>query len=158
MLELAFANAGIAEQNVWNRFSQAKAAFWLTPSYRFNINEDPEVIDIIDAMAVVRMTFNSKLVDSTNYFDGGLKLQWIHNRISFAVEGILRYLTEKPETQTKGYTFKTDISFGYKINDFVTFKTSVGSNFDGNSIHYDDPKKIFIVGGLNFGFSNFLKN
>jgi hypothetical protein len=40
----------------------------------------------------------------------------------------------------------------------VTIQATFGSNFDGNSTHYTDPKKkYFAVGGFNLcGFSNLL--
>lgn len=157
ILEFSIANARVAENSRWEDLKNAKTAIWLTPSFRFNVNKDPTIIDIIDVMAVARITFNNKMVDTSDYFDGGLKLQWIHNRINLSAEGIIRYLTNKPEKQKKGYTWRSDVSFSYKVNDFITFKTTFGSNFDGNSLYYSEPKKMFVVGGFNFGFSNYFK-
>lgn len=157
MLEFAIANASVAGDNVWNKLQSAKTAIWLTPSYRFNVNKDPEVIDFIDVMAVARITVNAKNVDSSNYVDVGAKLQWVHNRLSVSGEGILRYLTQKPQNQAKNYTLRTGFTLSYKINEMITFKATFGSNFDGNSTHYSDPDKMFAVGGFQFGFSNFLK-
>lgn len=157
MLELAVADAGISEQSKWNKLTNAKTALWLTPSYRFNINQDPEVIDFIDIMGVARYTFNSRQVDSSDYLDAGLKLQWLHNKISFSAEGVMRYLTEKPATFTKNYTYRADVAFNYKVSDLITFKVTFGTNFDGNSAHYSDPKKMFAVGGFNFGFGDLFK-
>ncbi|MFN8242765.1 MAG: hypothetical protein U0X40_01820 [Ferruginibacter sp.] len=158
MLELAIANASVAGNNEWNKLQSAKTAIWITPSYRFNINKDPKVIDFIDLMAVARITLNAKNVDTSNYVDAGAKLQWTHNKLSVSGEGIYRYLTNKPATVKKGYTFRTDFTLSYKLNDMVTFTATFGSNFDGNSTHYSDPSKMFAVGGFHFGFSNFLKN
>jgi len=157
MLEFAIANASVAGDNVWNKLQSAKTAIWLTSSYRFNINKDPEVIDFIDIMAVARITVNAKNVDSSNYADVGAKLQWVHNRLSVSGEGVLRYLTHKPQNQAKGYTLRTGFTLSYKINEMITFKATFGSNFDGNSTRYSDPDKMFAVGGFQFGFSNFLK-
>ncbi len=157
MLEFAIANASIAGDNVWSKLQSAKTAIWLTPSYRFNVNKDPEMIDFIDIMAVARITINAKNVDSSNYADVGAKLQWVHNRLSVSGEGVLRYLTHKPKNQVKGYTLRTGFTLSYKINEMITFKATFGSNFDGNSTHYSDPDKMFAVGGFQFGFSNFLR-
>jgi len=157
MLEFAVANASIAANSNWQDLQSAKTAIWLTPSYRFNINKDPEIIDFIDLMAVVRVTINSKSTDTSNYIDAGGKLQWVHNKLSLSAESIFRWLSNKPENQAKAYTVRTDVTISYKLNDVVTFKATFGSNFDGNSTHYSDPSKIFAVGGFHFGFSNFLK-
>ena len=157
MLELSIANASVAGNNNWNKLQSAKTAIWLTPSYRFNINKDPEIIDFIDIMMVARITINAKNVDTSSYADVGAKLQWVHNKLSISGEGILRYLTKKPQSQLKGYTLRTGFTLSYKMNDMVTFKATFGSNFDGNSTHYSDPGKMFAVGGFQFGFSNFLK-
>ncbi len=157
LLEFAIANASVAGNNNWNKLQSAKTSIWLTPSYRFNVNKDPEMIDFIDMMAVLRLTINAKNVDSTSYADLGGKLQWVHNKLSVSGEGIFRYLTNKPQNQKKNYTVRTAFTLSYKLNDLVTFKATFGSNFDGNSTHYSDPSKMFAVGGFHFGFSNFLK-
>lgn len=157
MMEFAIANASVAGGNSWNALQSAKTAIWLTPSYRFNVNKDPEVIDFIDLMAVVRITINASNADSSNYLDAGAKLQWVHNKLSVSGEGIFRYLTNKPSSQKKGYTLRTGFTLSYKLSDWVTFKATFGSNFDGNSTRYSDPKKMFAVGGFHFGFSNFQK-
>lgn len=157
MLELAAANASVAEESRWKNLSSAKTSIWITPSYRFNINKDPTITDLIDLMAVARITFNSKNIDSSDYVDAGGKLQWIHNRLSLSGEAIFRYLTKKPDDQQKKHTFRTAFSLSYKLNELVTFQATFGSNFDGNSTKYDDPSKMFAVGGFNFGFSNFFK-
>ncbi|MFT3981622.1 MAG: hypothetical protein QM687_14200 [Ferruginibacter sp.] len=158
MLELAFANACVAPGNVWNDWVNAKTSLWITPSFRFNINKDKEMADFIDIMAVARCTFNSSKVDTTDYVDVGGKLQWIHNRISFSFEGIYRSLSKKPANLQKGHTFRSAFVLGYKVNDIITFQASFGTNFDGNSTTYSDPKKMFAVAGFNFGFSNLFKN
>ena len=155
MLELAVANASVASDSKWDQLKSARTAIWLTPSYRFNVNKDPEIIDFVDLMAVVRMTFNSKEADSSHYVDAGGKIQWTHNRLSFSGEAIYRFLSKKPETQLKNHTFRTAFTFSYKMNELVTFQATFGSNFDGNSTTYSDPRKMFAVGGFNFGFSNF---
>ena len=157
MLEFAVANASVAANSSWNNLQSAKTAIWLTPSYRFNVNKDPEIIDFIDLMAVARVTINAKNADTSNYIDAGGKLQWVHNKLSVSAESIFRWLSNKPPNQAKAYTVRTDMTFSYKLNDVVTFKATFGSNFDGNSTHYTDPSKMFVVGGFNFGFSNFLK-
>ena len=157
MLELAVANAGLAQDNRWKDMANAKTSIWLTPSYRFNINKDPSIINFIDIMAVARFTFNSKRVDSSDYVDIGGKLQWIHNRLSLSTEAIYRRLSEKPKSVLKKYTFRTAFTLSYKMNDVITFQASFGSNFDGNSNTYSDPSKMFAVGGFNFGFNDWFK-
>ncbi len=158
LLEFAIANASVAGNNNWNKLQSAKTSIWLTPSYRFNVNKDPETIDFIDLMAVLRVTINAKNVDSSSYADFGGKLQWVHNKLSVSGEGVFRYLTTKPQNQKKNYTVRTAFTLSYKLNNLVTFKATFGSNFDGNSTHYSDPSKMFAVGGFHFGFSNFLKS
>jgi hypothetical protein len=158
MLQLSAAIADVAVNDKFDSIRNVKSSIWITPSYRFNVNSDPTLIDFIDIMAVARLTFNNRIVDSSNYIDGGLKLQWIHDRISLSVESVGRYLTKKPAIQMKNYTWRSDLSFSYKLNQFVTFKSSFGTNFDGNSYHYSEPKKLFIVGGFNFGFIPFFKS
>ncbi|MDR3679611.1 MAG: hypothetical protein P4L41_06580 [Flavipsychrobacter sp.] len=160
MLELAAADAVIVQNNEWKSTANAKGMIWLTPSWRINTRpqQNATVIDYLDIMAVARLTLNNQMADSSNYFDGGVQLQYTHNKISISSEYVLRVLTDKPETVKSNSTWRADFSLDYKINAFVTFKITLGSNFDGNSIHYSDPKKIFALGGFNFGFSNFIKN
>jgi hypothetical protein len=155
MLELAVANARIVADNKWDNVINAKTSVWLTPTYRFNINKDPTVIDFIDLMAVGRFTFNSSNVDSSDYADVGGKLQWIHNRLSLSAECVYRFLTKKPVNWRQNYTYKAGLTFSYKLNEMVTFKTTIGGNFDGNSSHYGDPSVMMIIAGVNFGISGF---
>ena len=157
MMEFAIGNAAIIQNNEAKNITSAKTAIWLTPSYRINTRKDPKVIDFLDFMAVLRMTFNNSKVDVTDYFDIGAKIQYTHNRFSLSGEYIARMLTEKPTTVESKWTNRVDLSFDYKINDLITFKATFGRNFDGNSVHYSDPQKIFAVGGVNFGFGEFLK-
>ncbi|MGE8535822.1 MAG: hypothetical protein ACN6OJ_14635 [Chryseobacterium sp.] len=157
MLEFAIANASLAVESQWKQFKSAKTSIWITPSYRFNINKDKESSDFFDIIAVSRMTFNAKQTDVSNYYEFGGKLQWIHNRISISGEYISRYLSEKPDTMLKNHTSRMAFSFAYKLTDNFTFQMSMGSNFDGNSTTYSDPAKMFVVGGLNFGFSSLFK-
>jgi hypothetical protein len=153
MLEFSWATAKIASDAEWSDMTTAKTALWLTPSYRFNVNEDPAIIDMIDIMAVARWTDNDDAVDESDYLDAGGKLQWIHERISLSYEAIYRYGTKKPDDVKKKYTYRTGLTFSYKLNELVTFKTTFGQKFNGTSTEYDDPRKMFLVGGFNFGFS-----
>jgi hypothetical protein len=157
MLEFALANASIVQNNESGNIANAKTAIWLTASYRINTRRDPTVIDFLDFMAVLRMTFNNSKVDVADYVDIGAKVQYTHNRFSFSGEYIARMLTEKPNTVESKWTNRLDVSFDYKINDLITFKATFGRNFDGNSVHYSDSPKLFAVGGVNFGFGEFLK-
>lgn len=153
MLEFAGASARIASNLEWNDMVLAKRAFWLTPSYRFNVNEKQNGIDIIDLMAVARWTSNVDLVDASDYLDAGGKIQYIHERWSVAYEAIYRYATKKPDNVEKAYTYRTGLTFTYKLNDLVTFKVTGGRKFNGNTLEYDEPQRMFIVGGFNFGIS-----
>ncbi len=153
MLELAGASARIASNLEWNDMVLAKRAFWLTPSYRFNVNEKQDGIDIIDVMAVARWTSNVDLVDPSDYLDAGGKIQYIHERWSLSYEAIYRYATKKPDNVEKSYTYRTGLTFSYKLNDLVTFKVTGGKKFNGNTLEYDEPQRMFIVGGFNFGIS-----
>ncbi len=157
MLEFAMANAAIVQNNEWKEIENAKTAIWLTPSFRINTRKDPSVIDFLDIMAVWRMTWNSSKVDKTDYFDAGIKFQYTHNKVSISGEYIARMLTEKPATVASKWTNKLDVSLDYKLSSTLTFKATFGRNFDGNSVHYSDPEKMFAVGGINFGFGDFLK-
>ena len=157
MLELSFANARITNDGSWDNMHNARTSVWLTPSYRFNVNEDPSVIDFIDFMMVARYTNNNNDVDEADYFDAGAKLQWIHQRLSLSAEAIYRYSTKSIEGQDKKYTNRTALTLSYKLNDLITFKTTFGSNFNGTTAEYDNPDPMFIVGGFNFGFSDLLK-
>lgn len=157
MLEFAIANAAIVQNNEWKEMENAKTAIWLTPSFRINTRKDPSVIDFLDIMAVLRMTWNNSRVDKTDYFDAGIKFQYTHNKISISGEYVARMLTEKPATVASKWTNKLDVSFDYKLSSTLTFKATFGRNFDGNSVHYSDPEKMFAVGGINFGLGDFLK-
>jgi hypothetical protein len=157
MLELAVGNAAVIQNNQWKELKNAKTAIWLTPSYRINTRKDPTVIDYLDFMGVIRMIWNNSAVDMSDYFDAGFKLQYTHNRFSLSGEYIARMLTEKPVSVESKWTNRLDLSFDYKLNSFVTFKATFGRNFDGNSVHYSDPGKMFAVGGINFGFGDLLK-
>jgi hypothetical protein len=157
MLELAVGDAFVIQNNIWKQARNAKTAIWLTPSYRINTRKDPSVIDYLDFMGVIRMIWNNSAVDESDYFDAGLKLQYTRNRFSLSGEYIARMLTKKPDNIQSKWTNRLDLSFDYKLNSFVTFKATFGRNFDGNSVHYSDPGKMFAVGGINFGFGDLLK-
>jgi hypothetical protein len=157
ILEVALGNSSIVQDNQWKDTRNAKTALWVTPSYRFNTRKDPSVIDYLDVMAVLRWTWNDREVDSSDYSDIGAKLQYTHNRFSLSAELIARKLSNKPATISSEWTNRLDLSIDYKINELITFKFTLGRNFDGNSVHYSDPGKMFAVGGFHFGFSNFFK-
>lgn len=153
MLELAFADARIVVNNSFDNISYGKTAVWLTPSCRFNINKDPSVINFFDIMAVVRLTVNAANVDSLNYIDVGGKIQWTRNRVSLASEFIYRQSAESTVSFGSSYTYKTDFTLSYKLNEMVTFKTTLGKNFDGHSTEFNKPAALFIVGGFSFGIN-----
>lgn len=151
-LDIAGAVCGIFQQNQWNRFQYAKTSLWLTPSYRwFNLNNLKQYFDV---MAVVRVTFNDKLADVSNYIEAGIRGQATLNRWGISAEGVFRALSQKPEMVQENYSWRSDVSIDYKLSHTVTFKFTFGTNFDGNSTHFSDPKKMFALGGFNFGFGD----
>jgi len=156
ILEFAYGSAIIFQNNKWNNAQQAKSAIWLTPSYRWQVNTDPKNISLLDLVGVVRFTFNNTRdgVDIANYFDLGLKTDYTHNKWSFSMEGVYRKASEKPINARKDHTYRLVSSLDYKLNDTITFKFAFGTNFDGNTATYNDPKEMFAVGGLNLGIFN----
>ena len=111
-------------------------------------------MSLLDLIGVFRLTVNNKAdkVDTADYFDAGMKLQFTHNRWSLSAEGVYRHASKVPASVNRKYTYRFVTSLDYKLSDAITFKFSFGSNFDGNTATYSDPKKMFAVGGLNFGF------
>ncbi len=156
ILEFAAGSAFVFQNNKWSGFEHAKTGIWLTPSYRWQVNKDGQTISLLDLIGVVRLSFNNQKdsVDVANYFDAGIKLQYTHNRLSIAAEGVYRHASELPDGARKKYTYRLVSSLDYKITETITFKFSFGTNFDGNTATYSDPKKMFAVGGLNFGIFN----
>lgn len=159
MLEFAAGSGTVFENNQWNSWKNAKAAFWLTPSWRKDISKDGKDIALFDFMLVFRYTINNKKdsVDIADYFDSGLKGQLIKNRWSGSVECVGRWASEVPEAVKSKFTYRLALSADYKITEDITFKFSFGSNFDGNTATYTNPKEMFALGGVNFGFGNLLK-
>jgi hypothetical protein len=153
LLEMAAAEAILFEDSEWRQPAHAKAAVWLTPSYRWDVSdENSESISLLDAMGVLRYTLNNKKdsVDISNYFDAGTKAKFTRNRWSASVEGVYRYATEvDSEKAQKNYTYRLTFSFDYKINELLTVKANFGTTFNGNTTTYTDPKKIFAIAGLN---------
>jgi hypothetical protein len=157
MLEFAFGESVVFQNNQWKDITQTKAAIWLTPSYRWEAKtNDKDNFTLIDLLGVLRYTFNNKkdIVDISNYFDAGVKTQILHNRIGFSLEAVYRYATEKPQDVKKNYTYRLVTSFDYKVSDLITFKFSFGTNFNGNISTYSEPKNMFALGGVNFGIFN----
>jgi hypothetical protein len=156
ILELAAGAAFVFQESAFNAGKYAKSAIWLTPSYRWQVNKDGENISLLDWAGVLRFTFNNKKdsIDISDFFDAGTKLQFTHNRWSCSLEGVLRYATKTPSTVKRNYTYRFVSSIDYKITDAITFKFSFGTNFDGNTKTYSDPKQMFAVGGINLGIFN----
>jgi hypothetical protein len=156
ILEFAAGSAFIFQNNSLDSGKHAKTSVWLTPSYRWELNKDGDNISLLDVAGVLRLTFNNKKdsVDVANYLDAGIKFQYTHNRWSLSAEGVYRHASKVPEGVKKKYTYRFVTSLDYKMSDAVTFKFSFGSNFDGNTATYTDPKKMFAAGGLNLGIFN----
>ncbi len=152
MLELALGQALVFQESNFNEDAFAKSAFWLTPSYRWDVSNGQQ-INLVDVMGVVRYTINNQSagVDVANYVDAGLKGAVTKGNWSGSLEYIYRYASNTPAGQMKNYTYRLTAGIDYKITDQITFKFNFGTNFDGNTTTYSDPKKIFALGGLNFG-------
>jgi hypothetical protein len=154
ILEFAAGQALVFQDNNYNDVALAKTAIWLTPSWRWDAsNANSDNISLIDAMGVVRYTFNNQdaHVDVADYLDLGVKGAFTQNRWSGSLEYVNRRASKLPTGQQKKYTYKLTVGLDYKLTDAITFKFTFGTNFDGNTATYTDPKKMFAVGGLNFG-------
>jgi hypothetical protein len=153
MLEFAFGEASVFENNEFKNVKFAKTAFWLTPSYRWNVAKNKQNISLVDFMGVLRYIINNKRdsIDVTDYLDAGVKGQFTHNKLSGSIEFVGRWLSNKPPTVKSKWTYRLATSIDYKINETLTFKFTFGTNFDGNTATYTEPKKMFAIGGLNFG-------
>lgn len=156
ILEFAAGSAYIFQGSALDSGKYAKTAIWLTPSYRWQLNKDGDNVSLLDWAAVLRLTFNNKKdsIDVSDYFDAGTRLQFTHNRWSCSIEAVYRYATKTPPTLKRNYTYRFMSSIDYKISDAITFKFSFGTNFDGNTKTYSDPKQMFAVGGFNLGIFN----
>ena len=159
MLEFAVGNGTVFENNQWSNWRNGKTAFWLTPSWRKNISKDGKDISLFDFMLVFRYTINNKKdsIDIADYFDCGLKGQFIKNKLSGSVEFVGRWASDVPKTIKSKYTYRLALAADYKITADITFKFAFGSDFDGNTSTYNNPKEMFALGGINFGFGNLLK-
>jgi hypothetical protein len=153
LLEMAAAEAILFENSEWRQPAHAKAAIWITPSYRWDVSdENSESVSLLDIMGVLRYTLNNKKdsVDMSNYFDAGAKCKFTHNRWSASGEGVYRYATEVDSEKVKeNYTYRLTASFDYKINELLTLKANLGTTFNGNTSTYTDPKKVFAIAGIN---------
>jgi hypothetical protein len=139
------------EGNEWDAWHYAKFSGWTTLSYKWNLDKRFGEVNLLDAMLLVRYTGNDLKVDSTNYLDVGVKLQYTYDKLTVSGEGIYRKLNKIPTSVKTDFTYKAAINVEYVLTDRLTLKTSIGRNFDGNSAVYDQPNgKLFAVGGLNF--------
>jgi len=151
MLEFAAGQASVFQKSEWSGIAHAKTTVWLTLSWRINFSKID--LTLVDFLGVIRFTINNKKdsVDISNYFNMGVRTQVTQNKWSSSVEFISRWATDVPATTKKKYTYRLAIGIDYKISDALTFKFSFGSNFDGNTKTYTDPKQMFVLGGLNIG-------
>jgi hypothetical protein len=152
-LELAAAGVTIFQQNQWNMSHFGKSGIWLTPAYRLNImkGDQNDLTQSIDFMGVFRYIWNDKKVDTASYLDMGAKLQFNRTAWNASAEWVARHASEVPDTIHSHWTNSWLVSFSYTINQLATLKFSFGSNFDGNTHTYSQPKNMFVVGGVNFG-------
>lgn len=159
MLELAAGEALVFQNNQTGSPAHAKAAIWLTPSYRQILVADETTTEMIDFMGVIRFTFNNKAagIDVADYFDAGTRIQYTRNRASFSLEAVYRRASEVPAGVSKNYTWRFVSSFDYKINELITFKFAFGGNFNANTATYTRPKDMVLLGGLSLGLFNQFK-
>jgi hypothetical protein len=157
MLEFDAGQAYVFQDNAYSKAALAKSAIWLSPSYRWDVSNNNQTISLLDLMGVIRYTFNntSANVDVANYFDAGLKGAYTENKWAGSLEFIYRHASAIPVGYSKDYTYRLTAGMSYKLSDMITFTFNFGTNFDGNTVNYSDPKKMFAIGGLNFGFLNF---
>jgi hypothetical protein len=157
MLEFNAGQAIIFQDNTFDNATFAKTALWLTPSYRWDVAGTGNQVSLLDLMGVLRYTFNNRGagVDVANYFDYGVKGAITQGRWSGSLEYVLRDASQKPVGEDKAYTYRLSAGLNYKLTDQITFSFNFGTNFDGNTVTYSDPKKMFAVGGLNFGLPSF---
>lgn len=155
-LEFAAGEALVLQNNQFKKTTHAKTSFWLTPSYRWQLESKKGDVKLFDLMGVIRYTLNNTKdsVDVSNYFDAGLKVQYTKNVFSFSFEGVYRRATELPPGFSKNHTWRWITNFDYKINDLLTFKFCFGGNFNGNVAEYTNAKDMFAIGGLNLGLFN----
>ena len=156
MLEFAAGEALVFQENKFSNATHAKTSFWLTPTYRWQMESSKNEINLFDLMGVLRYTINNSKegVDVSNYFDAGSKIQYTTNKSSFSFEGVYRYASKLPMGFSKKSTWRWVSSFDYKISDIVTFKFTFGTSFNGNTTTYTKSKDIFALGGLNLGLFN----
>jgi hypothetical protein len=153
ILEVAAAGVTVLQNNEWKQSHHGKTAIWITPSYKFRLENktDPKDVKSIDFMGVIRYVLNDKAVDTGDYLDLGLKFQYNKNRWNFSFEYCGRHASEVPQNVKSKWTNSWISSFNYTINETATLKFSFGSNFDGNTRTYTQPNKMLAIGGINLG-------
>ena len=137
-----------------NNFSHAvfsKMGIWLTPSYRWDMSNNINHVQSIDALGVFRYTWNDKRVDSASYLDLGMKVQYNYDKLAVSAEGVLRFATPKPLNTKSAWTYRAVANIEYTLVENITLKLTVGTNFDGNTRTYTDPKQMIGLVGLDFG-------
>jgi hypothetical protein len=159
MIELAAAHGMVFQNNEWTGFASAKTSVWLTPSYSIKIpTANENQIHLLDILAVGRFTKNYASVDIADYYlDAGMKLQYSFNKFSLSYEGIGRYASIVPIGIKSKWTYRSVVNADYTLLGDITLKVTFGTNFDGNTTTYTDPKKIFAVAGINIGILDLIK-
>jgi hypothetical protein len=149
ILEVAYSGVYHLQNNVWDNAVFAKSGLWLTPSYRVDFSKNDD-FQSIDFLGIARYLWNDKLVDKTNYFDSGFKLQYNRNNLSASVEGIYRYASTLPEGVKSKWTNSWIANINYLITEDISVRFSFGSKFNGNTTTFDQPQGLIVMGGLNF--------
>lgn len=150
---LDFAAAGMAvfQENNFSHAVFSKMGIWLTPSYRWDMSNNINHVQSIDALGVFRYTWNDKRVDSASYLDLGMKVQYNYDKLAVSAEGVLRFATPKPLNTKSAWTYRAVANIEYTLVENITLKLTVGTNFDGNTRTYTDPKQMIGLVGLDFG-------
>jgi hypothetical protein len=154
ILELAYSGVYHLQNNVWDNAVYAKSGLWLTPSYRLDFSKKNSkgcpVFQSIDFLGIARYLWNDELVDKSNFFDAGFKLQYNREKLSASLEGIYRYASTLPEGVISNWTNSWIANVNYLITEDISVRFSFGSKFNGNTKTFDQPQGLLVMGGLNF--------
>lgn len=166
-----FAAAGLhnlPESNVNGQGNElAKISAWTTFSYRANLDKN-EVAQSLDVMVLLRYIYNNKKVDSSDYFDIGIKGAYNYKKWSLSFEAAYRRALTKMEVDAtvpdnerpKRYTYRLAASFDYQINTILGLNISFGRQFDGRTTTFlknGTGQSIFSTAGLNIGIGQLSK-
>lgn len=154
ILEVAYSGVYHLQNNVWDNAVYAKSGLWLTPSYRLDFSKKDSIgnfiFQSIDFLGIARYLWNDELVDKSDFFDTGFKLQYNRKNLSVSVEGIYRYASTLLEGVISKWTNSWIANVNYLITEDISVRFSFGSRFNGNTTTFDQPQGLIVMGGLNF--------